>query len=124
MHIATTIHVLIVHKLIQTIRSGNVVSQQQLLNNRVYTCFFPVITHMYKTKSSQTFLPFAILEVDQKQMTRRSIAGSPASVRRQVSGRDSGIVTAARSISCNREISRQSHSRETKRRRHSRESSR
>ena len=124
MHIATTIHVLIVHKLIQTIRSGNVVSQQQLLNNRVYTCFFPVITHMYKTTSSRTFLPFAVLEVDQKQMTRRSIAGSPASVRRQASGRDSGIVTAARSISCNREISRQSHSREIKRRRHSRESSR
>ena len=55
---------------------------------------------MYKTISSQTFLPFAVLEVDQKQMTRRSIAGSPASVRRQASGRDSGIVTAARSISC------------------------
>ena len=33
-------------------------------------------------------------------MTRRSIAGSPASVRRQVSGWDGGIVPAARSISC------------------------
>ena len=55
---------------------------------------------MYKSVSSQTFLPFAVLEGDQNQMTTRSIAGSPASVRRQVSGRDSGIVTAARSISC------------------------
>ena len=51
----------------------------------------PAVADIYKTTSSESFLPFAILEVDQKQMTRRSTAGSPASVRRQASGRDGGI---------------------------------